>query len=180
MDKNQDGTVSQQEFMSWWAEIATAKRATTRRFREMQDSVFSNTAAAGGAAATTAAAAATAGGVTAWSSGGGGSSGGGRGAATLAGAAAGAAAMTAGEVAGTPAMSLRQLGLIGVVSGIPMVGFGFVDNLLMILAGDAIDMSIGLTFGLSALAAAALGNAFSDVVGVCVPVCVCMRVCVCA
>ena len=47
-----------------------------------------------------------------------------------------------------------------------MVGFGFVDNLVMIMAGDAIDHHIGMALGLTTLAAAGLGNAVSDAAGV--------------
>lgn len=47
-----------------------------------------------------------------------------------------------------------------------MVGFGFVDNVIMIVAGDAIDASLGVRFGVSTLAAAGLGNLISDVCGV--------------
>lgn len=46
-----------------------------------------------------------------------------------------------------------------------MVGFGFVDNVLMLTAGDAIDQSLGVALQISTLAAAGLGNLFSDVCG---------------
>jgi len=36
-----------------------------------------------------------------------------------------------------------------VQSAVPMIGFGFMDNFIMILAGDAIDASIGARFGKS-------------------------------
>jgi hypothetical protein len=39
-----------------------------------------------------------------------------------------------------------------------------VDNFIMICAGDAIEASIGVALSLSTMAAAGLGNAFSDVV----------------
>lgn len=45
-------------------------------------------------------------------------------------------------------------------------GKGFMDNFIMILAGDAIDASIGTYFGLSMMASAALGNLVSDVMGI--------------
>ena len=35
-----------------------------------------------------------------------------------------------------------------------MVGFGFVDNLIMVVAGDSIDKSLGIMFGFSAMCAA--------------------------
>jgi putative methionine-R-sulfoxide reductase with GAF domain len=47
-----------------------------------------------------------------------------------------------------------------------MIGFGFMDNLVMITAGEAIDSTFGVAFGLSTIAAAGLGQCCSDVVGV--------------
>jgi putative methionine-R-sulfoxide reductase with GAF domain len=47
-----------------------------------------------------------------------------------------------------------------------MIGFGFMDNLVMITAGEAIDSTFGVAFGLSTMAAAGLGQCCSDVVGV--------------
>lgn len=58
---------------------------------------------------------------------------------------------------------LRQLFLC---SAIPMVGFGFMDNFVMITAGSYVDATLGVTLGASTLTAAALGNAVSDVSGV--------------
>lgn len=46
-----------------------------------------------------------------------------------------------------------------------MVGFGFMDNIVMIQAGEAIDCSIGVMFGLSTLTAAGFGQCCSDVAG---------------
>eukprot|EP00041_Stephanoeca_diplocostata_P008282 m.120859 g.120859 ORF g.120859 m.120859 type:complete len:323 (-) comp17256_c0_seq1:117-1085(-) len=57
---------------------------------------------------------------------------------------------------------LRQLFLRGML---PMCGFGFVDNFIMLTAGDAIDNSFGAALGISTLAAAGLGNLVSDVAG---------------
>eukprot|EP01047_Picozoa_sp_COSAG01_P008965 COSAG01_NODE_362_length_18130_cov_34.672307_8_plen_259_part_00 len=64
-----------------------------------------------------------------------------------------------------PAVTRAQLKATALFVGIPMVGFGFMDNLIMIIAGDAIDASIGVTFGLSTLCAAGFGNLISDVAG---------------
>ena len=50
-------------------------------------------------------------------------------------------------------------------SAIPMVGFGFMDNIIMIQAGDYIDQTLGVTLGISTLTAAACGNICSDVSG---------------
>lgn len=60
----------------------------------------------------------------------------------------------------------EQLRIIGVYSAVPMVGFGFMDNFIMIQAGDLIDSTIGVTFGLATLTSAAFGQVISDVVGV--------------
>jgi GAF domain-containing protein len=46
-----------------------------------------------------------------------------------------------------------------------MFGFGFMDNLVMIQAGDLIDNSIGVAFGLATLTSAAYGQIVSDVTG---------------
>lgn len=45
------------------------------------------------------------------------------------------------------------------------MGFGFVDNFVMLTAGEGIEARFGLAFGLSTLAAAGLGNLLSDVAG---------------
>lgn len=51
------------------------------------------------------------------------------------------------------------------VNGVPFVGFGFLDNFFMIIAGDYIESSLGVYMCLSTMAAAALGNTISDVFG---------------
>uniref|UniRef100_A0A0N4ZB10 Transmembrane protein 65 n=1 Tax=Parastrongyloides trichosuri TaxID=131310 RepID=A0A0N4ZB10_PARTI len=51
-------------------------------------------------------------------------------------------------------------------NGLPFVGFGILDNMIMILAGEYIDQQIGAVFTISTMAAAALGNTISDVSGV--------------
>eukprot|EP00931_Biecheleriopsis_adriatica_P056814 TRINITY_DN33694_c0_g1_i1.p1 TRINITY_DN33694_c0_g1~~TRINITY_DN33694_c0_g1_i1.p1 ORF type:complete len:685 (-),score=88.44 TRINITY_DN33694_c0_g1_i1:26-1960(-) len=58
-----------------------------------------------------------------------------------------------------------QLAQLGLFIAIPFFGFGFADNLIMIVAGDAIDAHFGATLGLTTLAAAGLGNWLSDTVG---------------
>ena len=59
-----------------------------------------------------------------------------------------------------------QLATLALASGLPFVGFGFADNAIMIMVGDQIDSSLGVRFGISTMAAAGLGNLFSDVVGI--------------
>jgi len=65
------------------------------------------------------------------------------------------------------APTVTQMRIHGINCAIPMIGFGFMDNLVMIQAGDIIDNSIGVTFGLTTLTAAAFGQVCSDVSGVC-------------
>mmetsp|Transcript_119610 Transcript_119610/g.338573 ORF Transcript_119610/g.338573 Transcript_119610/m.338573 type:complete len:324 (-) Transcript_119610:354-1325(-) len=59
-----------------------------------------------------------------------------------------------------------QLLRLAVLVGIPMVGFGFVDNFLMICFGDAIEITFGRMFGWSTMAAAGFGNLLSDAAGI--------------
>ncbi|CAB9509832.1 Transmembrane protein 65 [Seminavis robusta] len=49
---------------------------------------------------------------------------------------------------------------------VPMIGFGLMDQTVMLQAGNAIDCTIGVTFGLSTLSAAAFGQICSDAAGV--------------
>jgi len=65
-----------------------------------------------------------------------------------------------------PPPTKRQLWLHFFSCATPMVGFGFMDNMVMIQAGDLIDNTIGVRFGLKTLAAAACGQVISDVSGV--------------
>eukprot|EP00548_Thalassiothrix_antarctica_P007084 CAMPEP_0194151640 /NCGR_PEP_ID=MMETSP0152-20130528/49109_1 /TAXON_ID=1049557 /ORGANISM="Thalassiothrix antarctica, Strain L6-D1" /LENGTH=351 /DNA_ID=CAMNT_0038855617 /DNA_START=30 /DNA_END=1085 /DNA_ORIENTATION=+ len=62
--------------------------------------------------------------------------------------------------------SSQQLKALFVASAIPMVAFGFMDNLIMIQAGGYIDATFGAALGLATLSAAALGQVVSDVSGV--------------
>ena len=62
--------------------------------------------------------------------------------------------------------SAETLRKIFVFNAVPFVAFGFIDNTVLIYAGDAIDNSVGVAFGLSSLAAAAMGQIFSDTSGV--------------
>lgn len=65
-----------------------------------------------------------------------------------------------------PVPNMNQLFLLGVTNSIPFIGFGFFDNAIMILAGEYIDYTLGAAFGLSTMAAAAIGNMISDVAGI--------------
>ena len=64
-----------------------------------------------------------------------------------------------------PAPTSAVLRKVTVNNIIPFIGFGFLDNLVMIMAGDIIDKNIGVLLGISTLAAAAWGNLISDVFG---------------
>jgi putative methionine-R-sulfoxide reductase with GAF domain len=59
-----------------------------------------------------------------------------------------------------------QLFRQAVTEGVPFIGFGIMDNMIMILAGDQIDASLGVAFGISTMCAAAIGNILSDLAGV--------------
>uniref|UniRef100_A0A803JH63 Transmembrane protein 65 n=3 Tax=Xenopus tropicalis TaxID=8364 RepID=A0A803JH63_XENTR len=50
-------------------------------------------------------------------------------------------------------------------NALPFIGFGFLDNAIMIAAGTQIELSIGVILGISTMAAAALGNLVSDLAG---------------
>lgn len=65
-----------------------------------------------------------------------------------------------------PRPQLSQLRTLFVSSAIPMIGFGFMDNFIMIQAGGYIDSTIGVKFGLATMTAAAMGQVVSDVSGV--------------
>lgn len=64
-----------------------------------------------------------------------------------------------------PLPSARQMKIYALHHFVPFIGFGFFDNFIMILAGDYIDASLGITLGISTMAAAAIGNTISDVIG---------------
>lgn len=59
----------------------------------------------------------------------------------------------------------EQLRIVAIRYAIPMVGFGFMDNLVMITAGEAIDQTFGVALGISTMTAAGFGQCFSDVAG---------------
>ncbi|CAF2084018.1 unnamed protein product [Rotaria magnacalcarata] len=59
-----------------------------------------------------------------------------------------------------------QLAVVFIETGLPYIGFGFVDNFVMLVAGETIETFFGVAFCLSTMAAAGLGNAVSDVMGI--------------
>ncbi|CAD7923778.1 unnamed protein product [Amoebophrya sp. A120] len=66
-----------------------------------------------------------------------------------------------------PRPTFYQKRVYAVQCAVPMVGFGVMDNLIMIQAGDLIDCTLGATFGLATITAAALGQICSDTSGIC-------------
>ena len=50
-------------------------------------------------------------------------------------------------------------------SCIAVIGFGFMDNLVMITAGEAIDQTFGVALGISTMTAAGFGQCFIQIVG---------------
>lgn len=73
---------------------------------------------------------------------------------------------TIGEATEVRPPSPLQLRQVFGASALPFVGFGILDNAVMIIFGDVIDMTLCTAFGFSTMAAAALGNTLSDGVGV--------------
>jgi hypothetical protein len=63
-------------------------------------------------------------------------------------------------------LTSQQIQSIFLSAAIPMIGFGFMDNFVMITAGNAIDNSLGVQLGLATMTAAAIGQVVSDVSGV--------------
>lgn len=64
------------------------------------------------------------------------------------------------------APSTSELWKIFMVNAVPFIGFGFLDNFTMIIAGDYIEHAFGLFMCISTMAAAGLGNTISDVIGI--------------
>lgn len=60
----------------------------------------------------------------------------------------------------------KQLQNLFYFNALPFVGFGFLDNFIMIVAGEYIDTTLGATLAISTMAAAAMGNLVSDVAGI--------------
>lgn len=86
-------------------------------------------------------------------------------------AACGAGALRRPFCAGAPAAADQrpttlQLRRLFFNSALPFVAFGFVDQTVLIWAGDAIDNTVGVFLGLPTLAAAAMGQVLSDTCGV--------------
>jgi len=68
-----------------------------------------------------------------------------------------------GEILKPTRAELKQLAYH---NSLPFIGFGFLDNFIMIVAGEYIDLTLGVKLGISTMAAAALGNTISDMMGI--------------
>lgn len=69
------------------------------------------------------------------------------------------------NVAASSVPPFRTLIFVAMEAALPFVGFGFLDNAAMILAGDAIDNTLGFYLNSSVLASAAMGNVCSGLLG---------------
>lgn len=56
--------------------------------------------------------------------------------------------------------------IVFIFNTIPFIGFGILDNGIMIVAGEYIDSTLGVMLGISTMAAAGFGNIISDIAGV--------------
>ena len=63
---------------------------------------------------------------------------------------------------GAPEPTKRQLYIVALHQAIPFVGFGVMDNAILLLAGEAIDVYLGAAIGISTMCAAAIGNIISN------------------
>eukprot|EP00099_Drosophila_melanogaster_P001028 NP_001036408.1 uncharacterized protein Dmel_CG17715, isoform F [Drosophila melanogaster] len=68
------------------------------------------------------------------------------------------------ETAASP--TAGQLYSIFFVNAVPFIAFGFLDNFIMIMAGEYIEYYLGHFITLSTMAAAGLGNTISDILGI--------------
>jgi hypothetical protein len=60
----------------------------------------------------------------------------------------------------------RELYIVALHQSIPFIGFGIMDNTVLILAGEAIDIELGAVLNISTMCAAAIGNIIADLCGV--------------
>jgi len=63
-------------------------------------------------------------------------------------------------------LTSKQMRQQFICAAVPMIGFGFMDQTIMVHAGDYIDSTLGVTFGLATIQAAAMGQLVSDTSGV--------------
>ena len=56
----------------------------------------------------------------------------------------------------------RKLRVVALHQAVPFVGFRMMNNSILILAGEAIDMNLGVTLGMFTMCAVAIGNIGAD------------------
>ncbi|KAK7202323.1 hypothetical protein NESM_000304200 [Novymonas esmeraldas] len=86
-------------------------------------------------------------------------------ASTVSGAATAVGGAASSAADASKALPLAALFMIALEAGLPFVGFGFLDNATMILAGDVIDGTLGFYLNCTVLASAAMGNVCSGMLG---------------
>ena len=62
-------------------------------------------------------------------------------------------------------VNLYRMIHLRISSCIAVIGFCFMDNLVMITAGEAIDQTFGVALGISTMTAAGFGQCFIQIVG---------------
>ncbi|XP_050441144.1 transmembrane protein 65 isoform X2 [Adelges cooleyi] len=65
-----------------------------------------------------------------------------------------------------PRPTRMQLFRVGLHNAIPFIMFGFLDNSVMLICGESIERTVGALITISTMAAAAIGNTFSDILGI--------------
>ncbi|VDD87381.1 unnamed protein product [Enterobius vermicularis] len=63
-------------------------------------------------------------------------------------------------------LTKQQIRQLFAVNLAPFIGFGILDNMIMIFTGEYIELTLGAWLAISTMAAAALGNIVSDVGGI--------------
>ncbi|VDK64178.1 unnamed protein product [Anisakis simplex] len=63
-------------------------------------------------------------------------------------------------------LSREQSKQLFIVNTLPFIGFGFLDNFLMIVAAEYIEHSLGMVLAVSTMAAAGLGHIVADLAGI--------------
>jgi len=66
----------------------------------------------------------------------------------------------------TPMPTRKQFLQLHVQSAVPFIGFGLLDNMIMLTVGGAIENTIGISLCLTSLAAAGMGQMVSDACGI--------------
>ncbi|XP_050521660.1 transmembrane protein 65 isoform X2 [Daktulosphaira vitifoliae] len=69
-------------------------------------------------------------------------------------------------VEAVPRPTRIQLFRVGLHNAIPFIMFGFLDNSVMLICGESIERTVGALVTISTMAAAAIGNTFSDILGI--------------